>query len=90
MYWTAPELLRKVSGQVSGTPKGDVYSFAIILWEIMYNSKSGPYQDINLEPKGQCKAKRGIRFSHLFMAGKYSVIRSNSRANPPEVTDISL
>lgn len=52
MYWMAPELLRKVGGQVSGTPKGDVYSFAIILWEIMYNFKSGPYQDINLEPKG--------------------------------------
>lgn len=54
MYWIAPELLRKVSEdtQVSGTPKGDVYSFAIILWEIMYNSKSGPYPDINLEPKG--------------------------------------
>ncbi|TNN03288.1 hypothetical protein fugu_000317 [Takifugu bimaculatus] len=51
MYWMAPELLRKVGGQVTGTPKGDVYSFAIILWEIMYNFKSGPYQDINLEPK---------------------------------------
>lgn len=58
MYWTAPELLRKVSGQVNGTPKGDVYSFAIILWEIMYNSKSGPYQDINLDPKGLRQARR--------------------------------
>lgn len=52
MYWTAPELLRKVGGPVGGTPKGDIYSFAIILWEIQYNSKSGPYQDLNLEPKG--------------------------------------
>lgn len=77
MYWTAPELLRKVSGQVSVTPKGDVYSFAIILWEIMYSSKSGPYQDINLEPKGERKAKRGSRSPRLLMAGKYSVIQSN-------------
>ncbi|CAG06542.1 unnamed protein product, partial [Tetraodon nigroviridis] len=59
MYWTAPELLRKVGGPVGGTPKGDIYSFAIILWEIQYNSKSGPYQDLNLEPKeiiGQLRA----------------------------------
>lgn len=52
MYWTAPELLRQVGEAVNGTPKGDVYSFAIIMWELMYSSKAGPYQDINLEPKG--------------------------------------
>ncbi|XP_040885398.1 guanylate cyclase 2G [Toxotes jaculatrix] len=51
MYWTAPELLRKVGVPTTGTPKGDVYSFAIIMWELMYNSKTGPYCDINLEPK---------------------------------------
>ncbi|KAF3704163.1 Guanylate cyclase 2G [Channa argus] len=51
MYWTAPELLRQTSASVHGTPKGDVYSFAIIMWELMYNSKSGPYHDINLQPK---------------------------------------
>lgn len=52
MYWTAPELLRQVDKTVKGTAKGDVYSFAIIMWELMYSSKGGPYQDINLEPKG--------------------------------------
>lgn len=52
MYWTAPEHLRQVGDLVKGTPKGDIYSFAIIMWEIMYNSKAGPYSDINLEPKG--------------------------------------
>ncbi|KAM6898598.1 guanylate cyclase 2G [Lycodopsis pacificus] len=51
MYWTAPELLRQVGLQVYGTPKADVYSFAIIMWELMYNAKSGPYHEINLGPK---------------------------------------
>ncbi|KAK9530070.1 hypothetical protein VZT92_011603 [Zoarces viviparus] len=51
MYWTAPELLRQVGLQVYGTPKADVYSFAIIMWELMYNAKSGPYNEINLGPK---------------------------------------
>ncbi|XP_041819300.1 guanylate cyclase 2G [Chelmon rostratus] len=51
MYWTAPELLRQVGLPVHGTPKGDIYSFAIIMWELMYNSKTSPFQDINLEPK---------------------------------------
>ncbi|KAK5851163.1 hypothetical protein PBY51_001979 [Eleginops maclovinus] len=51
IYWTAPELLRHFGLQVNGMPKADVYSFAIIMWELMYNAKSGPYQDINLEPK---------------------------------------
>ncbi|XP_053719590.1 guanylate cyclase 2G [Synchiropus splendidus] len=49
MFWTAPELLRQVG--LHGTPKGDIYSFAIIMWELMYNSRAGPYHEINLEPK---------------------------------------
>ncbi|XP_076007873.1 guanylate cyclase 2G [Genypterus blacodes] len=51
LYWTAPELLRQVNLPFNGTQKGDVFSFSMIMWELMYNSRSGPYQDINLEPK---------------------------------------
>ncbi|XP_051928633.1 guanylate cyclase 2G [Hippocampus zosterae] len=59
LYWTAPELLRQVVPEVNGTPKGDIYSFAIILWELMYNSKSGPYHDVDLEPKEIIARLRG-------------------------------
>ncbi|XP_059180394.1 guanylate cyclase 2G [Centropristis striata] len=51
MFWRAPELLRQVGLHVIGTPKADVFSFAIIMWELMYNAKSGPYHEVNLEPK---------------------------------------
>ncbi|KAM3842593.1 guanylate cyclase 2G [Diretmus argenteus] len=58
MYWTAPELLRQVSVPLNGTPKGDIYSFAIIMRELMYSSESGPYHDLNLEPKEIIKQLR--------------------------------
>lgn len=50
MLWTAPELLQlKHMGR--GTPAGDVYSFAIILYEI--NGRRGPYGNCKLDPKGE-------------------------------------
>jgi len=39
--WTAPELLRMTTRPVNGTQKADVYSFAIILQEIMF--RAAPY-----------------------------------------------
>ena len=48
-YWLAPEHLR--SKRATGTQKGDIYSFGIILSEII--TRSEPYENINLEPKGQ-------------------------------------
>jgi len=39
--WTAPELLRMATRPISGTQKADVYSFAIILQEIMFRAE--PY-----------------------------------------------
>jgi len=45
--WTAPELLRMTTRPINGTQKADVYSFAIVLQEIMF--KAAPYF-IDTEP----------------------------------------
>lgn len=54
LYWTAPELLRQDLQHATGTVQGDVFSFAIILWELMFGTKASPYHHLNLEPKGKC------------------------------------
>lgn len=51
--WTAPELLRIERPPPEGTPKGDVYSFAIITHEILV--RHGPFYlaDNDLSPRGK-------------------------------------
>jgi serine/threonine protein kinase len=49
LLWTAPELLL-LKNKGRGTQTGDVYSFAVILYEI--NGRKGPYGNCNLSPKG--------------------------------------
>ena len=51
LLWTAPELLRMGDERpVYGSQKGDVYSFAIILQEILYRAL--PYFIGELTPRG--------------------------------------
>uniref|UniRef100_A0A803TBZ3 Guanylate cyclase n=1 Tax=Anolis carolinensis TaxID=28377 RepID=A0A803TBZ3_ANOCA len=47
LFWTAPELLRMGEYPLQGTQKGDVYSFAIIMRELIYNDEDGPFQNLN-------------------------------------------
>lgn len=50
LLWKAPELLRKSNAPPNGTQKGDVYSFGILLYEII--GRKGPYGQINVTPSG--------------------------------------
>lgn len=49
-FWKAPELLRDSCLSIRGTQKGDIYAFAIILYEIL--GRHGPFGIHNMEPKG--------------------------------------
>ncbi|EDV22105.1 uncharacterized protein TRIADDRAFT_29353, partial [Trichoplax adhaerens] len=49
MLWTAPELLRMTEAPINGTQPGDVYSFAIIMQEII--ERGPPFCNSRLTPK---------------------------------------
>lgn len=50
LLWCAPELLRMEKRPRCGTLEGDIYSFAIILYEI--HGRKGPYGDMDMSPQG--------------------------------------
>ncbi|KAM8911998.1 LOW QUALITY PROTEIN: guanylate cyclase 2G-like [Lycaon pictus] len=49
-HWTVPELLRLPEAPWSGTPKGDVYSFAILMTELIHHQDHGPFDDLDEVP----------------------------------------
>jgi len=59
--WTAPELLRMTTRPINGTQKADVYSFAIILQEIMFRAE--PYFVHIQHPKGKLMLAHSVKCS---------------------------
>lgn len=51
LLWTAPELLRHSSLRKRGTQSGDVYSFGIILQEVVVRGE--PFCMLALTPEGE-------------------------------------
>ncbi|KAJ9584443.1 hypothetical protein L9F63_021218 [Diploptera punctata] len=50
LLWTAPELLRNSSLRKTGTQPGDVYSFGIIMQEVVVRGE--PFCMLSLSPEG--------------------------------------
>lgn len=50
LLWTAPELLRSESLRRQGTQPADVYSFAIIMQEVVVRGE--PFCMLSLSPEG--------------------------------------
>ncbi|KAM4852515.1 guanylate cyclase 2G-like [Thomomys bottae] len=50
LYWTAPELLRLPAAPWSGTPKGDIYSFAILMRDLIHHQDCGPFENLQEAP----------------------------------------
>lgn len=49
--WRAPELIRNPNPPARGTQKGDVYSFGIVLYEII--GRAGPWGPIDISEAGE-------------------------------------
>lgn len=58
LLWVAPELLRE-KGFTQGTQKGDIYAFAIILYEIY--GRKGPFGMCEFDPKEIMERIRDLR-----------------------------
>ena len=51
LLWSAPEFLRDLHAPIQGSQKGDIYSFAIILHEIIYRRGLFAMNETNVTAK---------------------------------------
>lgn len=83
-FWTAPELLELARPPLEGTPKGDVYSFAIILHEMCY--RKGTFyveNEDDLSPEG-LKANLAMEAGfHWIFTFKDKIERVKLHSVPP-------
>lgn len=70
LFWTAPEFLRDLANSRKGTFKGDVYSFSIILQEVVV--RGPPYCMLGLPPEGLYSQCVGIEIKVIIVL--YSAI----------------
>ena len=78
MLWTAPEILRMTSW-CPGTQKGDVYSFGIILQEILI--RGCPFETYDLDTEGNALLKP-LPESRTTATTQYFPPPDNSNPNP--------
>jgi serine/threonine protein kinase len=65
--WTAPEILRSESGKKAGSPQADVYSFSIIVSEVLTHDE--PFAMFQMEPRGHFQ----IIFIAILMTKRFCI-----------------
>jgi len=91
LLWRAPELLRDPDSLPRGSQKGDVYSFAFIVYEI--HARHGPWGDTSLTPKGT--VSRPISFllytnTHFPCSRTVGAVVQHAYLPPPKLAILSL
>jgi hypothetical protein len=72
MLWMAPEHLRRDEYVRQGSQKGDVYSFSIILQEIV--TRKSPYALGYTKPKGTVLSQSTVSLRQISDDGKVSAL----------------
>lgn len=63
LLWTAPELLRDCGLLRRGTQSGDVYSFAVVMQEVLL--RGDPYCMLSLTAEGTVEPAFALTFTEL-------------------------